>query len=474
MSTIVVRDPDDGSVVGEVAATSEAELDRILTRAMDALRAPRLAACERSKILTAVAGRVEVQAEAHAQLIATEGIKTLREARREVARCVETLRLSAEEAKRIGGAVVPFDQVRGGVDRMGWWQLQPAGVVAAITPYNDPLNLVAHKLGPAFAVGAPVVIKPHPQTPFSALKLVEHFLEASAPEGSVQIAVGGAELGAMLVADRRPRIVSFTGGRAAGSAIAARLGLKRLLAELGGVGVVAVAADADLEAAAQAIHSGAFWAAGQNCVHAQRIVVDAKLAPALRERLCSLANAMRMGPKRDEATELGPLVDRSSARRVMSKIEQARNAGADLLCGGWDDGSRVAATWIEGLPAEHPMLREEIFGPVATLEIAADTADLLHRLASASDAIHAAIFTSSIETSLRAYSVANAAALIVNDSTDFRIDAMPFGGSGAAGLGREGVVDAIEALSEKKLYVVRRSASRSSRIDFDLAQRILL
>ncbi|WP_129774484.1 aldehyde dehydrogenase family protein [Peristeroidobacter soli] len=458
MSTIVVRDPDDGSVVGEVETTSAVELDRILTRATDALRAPRLAAYERSKILTAVAGRVEAQAEDHAQLIATEGIKTLREARREVARCVETLRLSAEEAKRIGGAVVPFDQARGGVDRMGWWQLQPAGVVAAITPYNDPLNLVAHKLGPAFALGAPVVIKPHPQTPFSALKLVEHFRESNAPEGSVQIAFGGAELGAMLVADRRPRVVSFTGGRTAGAAIAARIGLKRLLAELGGVGVVAVAADADIEAAAQSIHSGAFWAAGQNCVHAQRVIVEAKIAPALRERLCSLAGAMRMGPKRDEATELGPLVDQTSARRVMFKIDQARSAGAEVLSGGWEAGNRVAATWIEGLAADHPLLSEEIFGPVATLEIATDTADLLHRLATASDAIHAAIFTSSIDTSLRAYSVANAAAVIVNDSTDFRIDAMPFGGGGAAGLGREGVADAIEAMSEKKLYVVRRSA----------------
>jgi glyceraldehyde-3-phosphate dehydrogenase (NADP+) len=455
---IVVRDPDDDSVVGEVETTSAAELDRILARAIDATRASPLAAHERSKILTAVAARVADQAESHAVLIASEGIKTIREARREVARCVETLRLSAEEAKRIGGAVVPFDQAGGGVDRMGWWKLQPAGVVAAITPYNDPLNLVAHKLGPAFALGAPVVIKPHPQTPFSARKLVEHFLEANAPEASVQIVFGGAELGAMLVADRRPRVVSFTGGRVAGAAIAARVGLKRLLAELGGVGVVLVAADADLEAAAQSIHSGAFWAAGQNCVHAQRIIVDAKVAAALRERLSELASEMRMGRKREESTQLGPLVDRQAARRVMAKIEQARADGATILSGGWSTDSRVAATWIEGLPADHELLREEIFGPVATLEIAESTQDLLRRLAAAGDAIHAAIFTSSIETSLSAYGVANAAALIVNDSTDFRIDAMPFGGGGAAGLGREGVVDAIEAMAEKKLYVVRRSA----------------
>lgn len=455
---VVVRDPDDGSVVGELKATSANELDVILSRAEQQFRAPRLAAHERCKILTTVAERVVREADAHAQLIATEGIKTIREARREVARCVETLRLSAEEAKRIGGAVVPFDQASGGSDRMGWWRLQPAGIVAALTPYNDPLNLVAHKLGPAFALGAPVVLKPHPQTPYSALKLVEHFLEAGAPEGSVQIVIGGAELGAMLAADPRPRIVSFTGGRGAGTAIAARLGLKRLLAELGGVGVVAVAADADLEAAAAAIHSGAFWAAGQNCVHAQRVIVDAKVAPELRERLIALANGMQLGPKRQESTDLGPLVDRTAARAVLAKIEQARDEGAKVLAGGWGEESRVAATWLEGLPGDHRLLHEEIFGPVATLEIAAGTQDLLRRLAAASDAINAAIFTTALETSLSAYDVVNSAALIVNDSTDFRIDAMPFGGGGAAGLGREGVGDAIEAMAEKKLYVVRRTA----------------
>lgn len=454
---IVVRDPDDDSIVGEVRATRLEALDRVLSRATAALRAPRVPAHERAGILTKVAARVEQQAEAHAVLIAREGIKTIREARREVVRCVETLRLSAEEAKRIGGAVIPFDQAGGGVDRIGWWKLQPTGVVAAITPYNDPLNLVAHKLGPAFALGAPVVLKPHPQTPLSALKLVEHFLEAGAAEASVQIVFGGAELGAMLVADRRPRIVSFTGGRAAGAAIAARLGFKRLLAELGGVGVVAVAADADLEAAAAAIHSGAFWAAGQNCVHAQRIIVDSRVEPELRSRLIALANGMRLGPKQEATTDMGPLVDRASARHVTNKIAQARADGANVLCGGWSEGSRVAPTWIGDLPVGHSLLHEEVFGPVATLETANGTRDLLQRLAAASDAIHAAIFTASIETSLAAYDVANAAAVIVNDSTDFRIDAMPFGGIGAAGLGREGVADAIEAMAEKKLYVVRNA-----------------
>lgn len=458
-NVIVVRDPDDSSIVGEIAMTTPSDLDCALDRAVGALRSASAPAHQRSRILSIVAARVEQEQEAHAQLIATEGVKTIREARREVSRCVETLRLSAEEAKRIGGDVVCFDQASGGAGRMGWWKLHPGGVVAAITPYNDPLNLVAHKLGPAFALGAPIILKPHPQTPFSALKLVEHFREAGAEESAIQIVFGGAALGAMLAADARPRIVSFTGGRAAGAAISRHIGIKRFVAELGGVGVVAVAKDADLDAAASSIHSGAFWAAGQNCVHAQRIIVDARVAPELRERLVVLAKSMRMGPKREETTDLGPLVDHASVQRLMASIDSARAEGIRVLTGGWSEDSRVAPTWLEGLPSDHRLLHEEMFGPAATLEVAVDTEDLLSRMAGAGDAIHAAIFTASLETSLAAYGVANAAALIVNDSTDFRIDAMPFGGGGAAGLGREGVADAIEAMAEKKLYVVRRLAA---------------
>ena len=452
-----VVDPEDGTLVGELATTGAAELDAVLARGAKAARGVRLPAHERASILASVADRVAAEAEGHALLIATEGVKTLREARREVARCVETLRLAAAEAKRLGGSVVQFDQFQTGVGRTGWWSLRPAGLVAALTPYNDPLNLVAHKLAPAFALGAPTVVKPHPQTPFSALRLVEHFRAAGAPEALVQIVIGGSELGEAMVSDPRVRVVSFTGGHAAGAAIAGRAGIKKLLLELGGVGVVAVAADANLEHAARAIHAGAFWAAGQNCIHAQRVVVDVAVIAELRDRLLELAGRMRLGPKRDEATDMGPLVDTAAAQRVQAAVERARGAGGRVLAGGTHSGSRYAPTWIDDLPDGSELATREIFAPVSVLEAADGSEGILRRIAGADASIHTAIFTSAIDTALSTYEIANSAAVIVNDSTDFRIDAMPFGGVGGAGLGREGVADAIEAMAEKKMLVLNRA-----------------
>lgn len=457
LDKLVVIDPDDGALVGEAALSSLADAERALERGYRAARDAAPPAYERSRILSEVADRVAAEAEDHARMIAREGIKTIREARREVGRAVDTLRLSAEEAKRIGGAVIPFDQVPSGEGRMGWWVRKPAGLIAAITPYNDPLNLVAHKLGPAFAAGCPIILKPHRQTPFSALRLVEHFHASGAREDRVQILIGDREVGAVLVSDDRPRIVSFTGGREAGNLVASQAGMKQLILELGGVGIVAVAADADLELAAKAISSGAFWAAGQNCVRAQRIIADETVAAELAERLVALAADIRLGPKLDETTDMGPLVSTTLGRSLARNVEMMKQAGGSVLAGGEIDGTHMQPTWVSGMPSGHAALMHELFGPVATIETVADDDALLHQLSVGADAIHAAIFTRSISTATAAFENANAASLIVNDSTDFRIDAMPFGGVGAAGLGREGVADAIAAMSEKKLMIIAGS-----------------
>jgi glyceraldehyde-3-phosphate dehydrogenase (NADP+) len=454
---LVVKNPEDGSIVGELASASPADIELALARATRAHRDRAVPAHSRAAALEAVAADVAGDAATYARIIATEGIKTIREAEKEVARCVVTLRLAAEEAKRIGGAVIPFDQVSGGQGRLGWFALKPAGVVVAITPFNDPLNLVAHKIGPAYALGAPVILKPHPQTPFSARLLVEAFHRAGAPEDMVQIVIGGSDAGAALVADARPRIVSFTGGRAAGISIARAAGFKRLLMELGGVGLVAVAADADLDRASDAIHAGAFWAAGQNCVHAQRIIADVRIVEGLRERLLARAACMRLGPKLDPLTDMGPLVDMEAAARAQRTISEAWAAGARILCGGSAEGTSFQPTWVEGLPTGHAMLREEVFAPISTLESAPGTPEILARIADADDAINAAIFTDSMTTAMATYTATNVGALIVNDSTDFRIDAMPFGGPGSAGMGREGVADAIDAMAEKKLFIMNRA-----------------
>lgn len=451
---LIVRNPEDGEVIGEVPATTSGEIDAALERARVALRQRRSPAHARVHWLETAAQAVERERESYANLIATEGIKTIREARSEAARAALTLRASAEEAKRIGGELVPLDHVPKGEGRLGFYRREAAGVVAAITPFNDPLNLVAHKVGPAIAAGAPVILKPHPQTPFSALRLHRAFLDAGLPPDLFQVVNGGAEEARRLVESPIPRVISFTGGRMGGAAIARAAGMKKLSLELGGVGLVIVGADADVAQAADAIHAGAFAAAGQNCVHVQRVIAEGAVAPALVDRLVAKAGTVRLGRKKDPETDMGPLVDATSARRVSALITAARNAGARVLTGGRCDGVRVAPTWLADAPDGHAVLREEIFGPVSTIETVDSFADALDRLRRAPAALHVAAFTRSIAHAMQVYGAADAGAVIINDSTDFRVDTMPFGGVGAAGLGREGLRFAIDDFSEKKLFVL--------------------
>lgn len=451
---LTVRDPEGGAVIGELPVADPATAEAALAAAERAFRDGPMPAHRRAAVLARAATLVAERAESFAELIATEGVKTIREARREAARCAETLRLGAEEAKRLDGGAVPLDQVPAGEGRIGFYERRAAGPVIGITPFNDPLNLVAHKVAPAIASGCPVIVKPHPKTPFSALRLRDLLREAGLPEPQFEVLVGGAAVAARLTADPRPRLVSFTGGREGGRAVAAAAAGKRLTLELGGVGVVAVAADADLEHAAAAIHAGAFWAAGQNCVHAQRIIADDAVHDALAERLVGRAAAMRLGRKRDETTDMGPCVDEASAERLAAACRRAVAAGATLACGGHHAGTRFAPTWLVDVADGNPVQREELFGPVSTLERAPGFDDILRRVGAAGDAIHMALFSASLSNALSMWRAAPAAAVIVNDSTDFRIDAMPFGGIGTAGLGREGVRDAIEAMTEKRMMIL--------------------
>lgn len=451
---LVVADPENGQAVGEVTVADADAVERTLAAAHEASRRTPSPAHARSDILARVAQRVRAEHDAFAGLIAREGIKTIREAATEVDRCVTTLELSAEEGKRIEGQVLAMDQVRGGAGKLGLTTRRAAGVVVALTPFNDPLNLVAHKVGPAVALGAPIVLKPHPETPLSAARLHELFLEAGLAPDMFQVVHGGARVGTQLVADDRPRVISFTGGQDAGMAVARRAGFKKLMMELGGVGVVLVADDADVELAARALHSAAFWAAGQNCVHAQRILVDRSIESALTDKLLTLAHAMKLGPKLDSETDMGCCIDAGAAQRVLQLVNRSLSAGAELLTGGTADGTRVTPTWLRCSKNGNPLALEEVFGPVGLLERVEDFDDALHRVRDAPAALHAAIFTNRIDRAMAAHEAANAATVLVNESTDFRIDAMPFGGVGNAGMEREGVRYAIDALAESRLLIL--------------------
>lgn len=451
--TTPVRDPQDGSVVGTVPRADDADLETAAAAAVEGRRRARdLTARERMDLLQEAADRVEESAELFARTIATEGIKTIREARKEVSRGVQTLRLSAEEARRIGGRTLTFDQAPGGEDRTGYYTREPVGVVLAITPYNDPLNLVAHKLGPALAAGNAVILKPDSKTPLTGLLLARALDDAGAPPGVLQaITAPGAAVGERLVPDPRVRMISFTGGRATGEAVLRRAGLKRVTMELGSNSPVVVMPDADLDRALEATVSGAFSAAGQNCLHVQRLLLHREIYATFSERFVEAARRLRVGDKLDEATDMGCMITREAAREVEAMVTEALDAGARLLTGGERDGTLVDPTVLDRLPEDCSLATEEVYGPVTVLYEIADLDEAVARANEVDYGLQAAIFTRDVDTALRASRELECGGVMINDSTDYRLDAMPFGGVKGSGIGREGVEFAVREMTEPKV-----------------------
>ena len=448
-----VIDPEDGSVVGTVPRADAADMEGAISAAVEgAESAAKLPVHERMRVLNAAADTIENQLEEYATTIAKEGVKTIREARKEVARAAVTLRLSAEEARRVQGQTISFDQAPGSENRSGYYRLEPVGIVGAITPYNDPLNLVAHKVGPAIAAGNAVIVKPDSKTPLSALKLGAALHVSGLPDGVLQVVTGeGREVGNVLVEDPRVRLISFTGGRSTGEAIARRAGLKKVAMELGSNAPVIVMDDADLEQAVTANVSGAFWAAGQNCLHVQRLLVHRGVYDEFKQRFVAAAEQYKLGPKLDESTDMGPLITEEHAHKVERMLQRALDQGATLLTGGTRQGTRMAPTVVEGVPDEAELATDEVYGPVTLLR-PVDSLDEAIRVANAVDfGLQAGIFTNDLDSAHTAISELRYGGVMVNDSTDYRIDAMPFGGFKGSGLGREGVAFAVHEMTEPKV-----------------------
>jgi glyceraldehyde-3-phosphate dehydrogenase (NADP+) len=456
-ATCQVFNPFDDAVVGEVAMATTVDLPQILARAAHGQTLARaLPRHSRAQILETAAGLVQARTETFARQITAEAGKTLRQARKEVTRCVNTLKLSAEEAKRGAGEVIPFDAYAGSENRMGWFTREPLGIILAITPFNDPLNLVAHKLGPAIAGGNAVILKPSELAPLSALSLVEVLVEAGLPPEVVTPVVGGPDLGAALVAARSIRMVSFTGGFRTGEAISHQAGLKKLAMDLGGNAPVIVMADADLETAVEACVSGAFWAAGQNCIGTQRLLIERPVYDAFRAAFVARTAALRPGDPADESTDLGPMITETAASRAEDLVDRALKAGARLLTGHRRDGALYAPTVLEAVPHSAALWCEEAFAPVVTLE-PFDSFDEAIALANAVDfSLHAGIFTARLDLALEAASRIEAGGVMVNDSSDYRFDAMPFGGFKYGSLGREGVRFAYEEMTQPRVVCINR------------------
>ncbi|WP_312390317.1 aldehyde dehydrogenase family protein [Pseudomonas sp.] len=452
---IDVFSPYDGRLIGSVPCLDASAVPAILERARQGVRqAAAMPRHQRARVLEEAARRVQEQAQAFAQLIVAEAGKTLRQAEKEVKRCINTLKLSAEEARRNAGEVVPFEAYEGSESRQGWFSREPLGLIVAITPYNDPLNLVAHKLGPAIAGGNGLILKPSELAPLSALKLVECLLQAGLPDSVVTAVTGGVELGKALVELREVRMVSFTGGFVTGESIARSAGLKKLAMDLGGNAPVLVLEDCDLEPTVESCVSGAFWAAGQNCIGTQRILVQRPIYEAFRARFVAQAQALLLGDPALRETDVGPMVTEQAARRTEQLVNEALSEGAQLLCGHQRKGASYAPTVLEQVSHASQIWQQEVFAPVVILE-PFDQLDEAVALANAPEySLHAGVFTRDLAKALKLARQIEAGGVMINDSSDYRFDAMPFGGFKYGSLGREGVRFAYEDMTQPKVVCI--------------------
>jgi glyceraldehyde-3-phosphate dehydrogenase (NADP+) len=448
---IDVKNPFDGERVAVVTAGRPEDV-KTAVGAAEAALAHEFPAHARYDVLMRAADRIEATQDEYAWAIAREGSKTIREARREPPRAATILRLAAEEGRRLAGETLPFDSRAGSENRVGYYFRFPAGIVAAITPFNDPLAMVAHKAGPAIAAGNAVVLKPSSATPLSALRFAADLLAAGLPSGRLNVVTGAGEvLGPALVTDPRVRVVTFTGGVATGEEITRLAGIKKLSMELGSNSPVIVLADADLHRAVPAVVSGAFAQAGQNCLGVQRVFVHEAVYDRFRQRLLEQTGRLRSGWSLDEETDVCAMINERQARRLESWIQEAVSHGARVLVGGRRDGAVLWPTVLEDVPRGTRLDRDEAYGPVVSLYRVSSLDQAIDRANAVSYGLHAAIFTESLRDTFSAVRRLAVGAVIVNDSTDYRLDVMPFGGTKHSGVGREGVRFAIQEMTETRV-----------------------
>src|SRR5213595_39202 len=449
-----VRSPYSGEVVGRVAKAGADETRRAIDAAEQAMLEP-LPAHKRAEILVKVVAGIARRHDEIARQISDEAGKPLKAARVETSRAMSTYTFAAVEARKLAGEMVPMDAAQAGEGKLAFTLRRPIGVVGAISPFNFPLNLVAHKLAPALAAGCAVVLKPASQTPLSALLLAELEEEAGLPPGWLNVVVGPAsEIGDVLIDDERVRAITFTGSGTVGWQLAERAPKKRVNLELGNSTPVIVAADADLEAAAQAMAANAFSFAGQSCISVQRIYVEAPAYDSFLERFLPKVEALKVGDPADEETDVGPVIDDDARERILAWIEEARSSGARVLTGGATDGELIRPTVIADAGPELRVNCEEVFGPVCTVTSVGTIDEALELANGTRYGLQAGIFTRGLETALRAARELEFGGVTVNEAPTFRADQMPYGGVKDSGNTREGPKYAVQELTEEHLVVI--------------------
>lgn len=452
---LVVRSPVDGRVVGRVAAPTSADADDAANIAADAAEvASRLPVHMRADALNAIAEGLRDRRELFAQCIVAEGGKPLKWARIEVDRAVATFRFAAEECRREGGELLRLDTDASADGRLSMIRRFSKGPVLAITPFNFPLNLVAHKVAPAIAVGSPIIVKPAPRTPLTALLLAQLVRATDLPPAMLSVLPVSTDQTADLVRDPRLPVVSFTGSAPVGWMIKAAAPRKTVLLELGGNSAVVVHSDADLSWAAKRLAFGAYYQAGQACVSAQRLLVHADVAAELRGLLADEVERLRVGDPADADTDVGPLIDATALERVERWVGEAVTAGGRVVFGGARRGGSYLPTLIEGTGPGMRVWDEEVFGPVLAASTYVDFRDALARVNDSRFGLQAGVFTQDVNRIFTAYRELKVGGIMVNDVPTFRADQMPYGGVKDSGVGREGVRYAMADLTEPRLLVI--------------------
>lgn len=447
-----------GEVMATVAVAGRSEVDQAVAAAVEAFHTSPLPPYKRFEILKKASELLLQRKQEIAHIIAGEVGKTLKEAVVEVERTALTIEISAEEAKRIHGEGVPVEASPGAENRIAFTLRVPVGVVCAIAPFNVPLNLVAHKIGPALAAGNTVVLKPASVTPIVAIKLAELLLEAGLPKGHINVVVGaGSTVGAWLAQDERIHLYTFTGSPSVGKKLKADTGLRKVLLELGSNSAVIVHRDADLDLAVAMCVGKSFANAGQVCISVQRIYAHREIHDEFVRRFVEAVRKLRVGDPFDAATDVGPMVSIKEAERVESWIQEAVNEGAAVACGGTREGAVFQPTVLTGVSDVMKVTCEELFAPVVGIAEYEDLDDCIRRINLSRYGLQAGIFTTNLNTAFKAAREIHVGGVIINDASQFRADLMPYGGVKESGWGKEGPKYAIHEMTEERIIVMNLS-----------------
>ena len=457
-SPLEVRNPYDGTLVGTTWLAGDAEFESATVAALaaaDVMRA--MPAYERASILMAASAALTARRDEIARTLAGEAGKPIKDARTEVERAAMTFHVAAEEARRLGGDVIPMDLAPHGKGRIALTRRVPIGPVAAISPFNFPLNLTAHKIAPAIAAGNPIVLKPATRTPLSALYLAEIVTRAGLPPAAISVLPMARTTGDRLVTDPRFKLLTFTGSSPVGWDMKSRAGRKKVILELGGNAGVIVDGNANLEFAARRVATGGFAFAGQSCISVQRVYIHDAVFDEFAARLKTLVEALKVGDPMDPATDLGPMIEEAEAARVDAWVREAVAAGARVLTGGRRlAGAMYAPTILTDVPPDAKVCAEEVFAPLVGLFRVRTFDEAIRAVNRSTFGLQAGVFTSDLDHALEAFDRLDAGGVIVNDVPTWRIDHMPYGGVKDSGLGREGPRYTIEEMTEPRLLVINR------------------